>query len=90
MCQGAKAKKFAALKRNCWQLAPHESGVQAAGHGGVGGPFDDGAPVGEEGHLIGLSPELQNEIIVAHWAVGTQALTHQGQVYGPLTLMDLD
>ena len=70
-------------------LAADETGVEAAGNGGIGGAFDDGAAVGEEGHLVGGVPEFQDEVIVADRAVGLKAEAHLCEVDRALALMDL-
>src|SRR5690349_9841708 len=65
---------------------PHKPCVQTSGDGGVGGAFDDGAAVGEQGHLVGVGKKLQNKIVVADAAVGFQAAAQGGEVYRALSL----
>jgi len=43
--------------------------VQASGDAGIGGAFDDGAAVGEQGHFVGFAPELQDKLVAAYGAV---------------------
>ena len=71
------------------RLASDIAGIETARDGGVGGAFDDGATVGEQGHLIGVVPEFQDESVVADGAVGLEAAVHLGEVDGALALMDL-
>src|SRR5579859_7734059 len=51
--------------------------------------FDDGPAVGEKSHLVGILPELQNEVGVADRAMRLQAAIQFGEVDGSLALMDL-
>ncbi len=44
--------------------------VEAACNGRIGRPFDDGPSVGKESHLVGFAPEFQDELVMAHGAVG--------------------
>ncbi len=60
-------------RRRYLNLTSYISGVQAAGDGCVRCAFDDGPAVGEERHLVGLGPELQDEIVVPHRAVRLEA-----------------
>ena len=70
-------------------LAAYEAGVEAPSYGGVGGAFDNGAAIGEQGHLVGLVPELEDEVVAADSAVGLQSPIHLGEVDGTLPLMNL-
>ena len=70
-------------------LRPHESGVQAARDGGVGGALDDGAAVGEERQFVGVAPELEHELVVADGAVRLQARGDFVEVNWTLALVDL-
>lgn len=70
-------------------LAAYETGVQAAGYGGISGTFDDGAAIREQRHLVGIAPELEDKVIMAHRAVGLQPSIHLGEVDGTLPLMNL-
>src|ERR1700691_2567316 len=71
------------------ELTSHVARVQAARDGGVGGAFDDGAAVGEEGHFVGVVPEFQDEVVVPDFAVGLEAAVHFGEVDGALAFMYL-
>ena len=71
-------------------LASHITRIQTAGDGRVGGSFDDGPAVREERHLVGVVPEFQDKVVVAHNAVRAEAVIHFGEVDGPLPFMDLD
>jgi hypothetical protein len=57
--------------------------------GPVRGAFDDGAAVGEEGHLIRLMPELQNELSVFHLPVGSEKAGDPSEVDGASALVNL-
>ena len=41
------------------------AGVDAAGDADIGGAFDDGAAVGEDGQLIGIERDAQSELVGA-------------------------
>src|SRR5882724_1085481 len=69
--------------------ATHKSGIQAARDRGIIGSLDDRPAIGEKGHLIGVSPELQHESIVLDGAVGTQPSRHLSKIHWPVALMDL-
>jgi len=69
--------------------ASYISGIQTSCHGRVGGALNDGAAVGEQGHLVGLAPEFQDEIVVPDDAVRLEAAVHLDEVDGALALMDL-
>ena len=49
----------------------------------------NGAAVREEGHLVGVEPEFQDEVIVSDRAVCLEAAVHLGEIDGTLALMDL-
>src|SRR5690349_18440603 len=66
------------------------AGVEAAGQADIGGSFDDGAAVGEDGQLIGPAEEAQAELVGAHLAQGKQAKPQILQVERAGALMDLD
>jgi len=70
-------------------LISYVSGVQAAGHGRVRCALDDGPSVGEERHLIGLGPELQDEIVMPHRAVGLEPGAYFQEINRPVALVDL-
>lgn len=63
--------------------------IQAARNSSVGGPLDDGAPIGKQRHFIWLMPELQNKVVVADGAVRFQAHAHFGEVYRPVPFVNL-
>jgi hypothetical protein len=63
--------------------------VEAARNGRIGRSFDDGPAVGKEGHLVGFAPEFQDEVVMAHGAVGEQARRHLSEVHGALPLVNL-
>ena len=46
--------------------------------------------IGEQRHLVGLVPELQDEIIVADFAMRAQPPVHLCEIDWPLPLMNLD
>src|SRR5580658_5081534 len=81
-------QRFAQQDKNL-RLTPYISCVEAARDGSVGGAFDDGAAVGEEGHFVGVVPEFQDEVVVADPAVGLETAVHFGEVDGALAFMDL-
>src|SRR5882762_434216 len=87
-----QGRKEAAFRRLVYApgLRAQEAGVEAAGDGGIRGSLDDGAPVGKEGDLVLVRPELQHEVGVSHFAVWPQRSIESGKVHGPLLLMDLD
>ena len=62
-------------RRLARKSAAYKTGVEAAGYGGVSGSFDDGAAVGKQRHLVGVSPELEDKVIVAHGPVGLEPLS---------------
>src|SRR5579863_7399581 len=70
-------------------LTPYVARVQAAGHGGVRGAFDDGAAVGEKCHFIRIMPELQDKVVVADGAMRLEAATHFGEINGALAFVNL-
>jgi len=70
-------------------LTSYVSGVQAAGQGRVRCALDDGPSVGEERHLIGLGPELQDEIVMPHRAVGLEPGAYFQEINRPVALVDL-
>src|SRR5256885_9402418 len=72
------------------KLASHKPRVQAAGDTLVGGAFDDGPAVGEEGDFVGGAPEFQDEIVVLYLAVGSEPGGHFCEIYGAVALVDLD
>src|SRR5258708_21520491 len=63
--------------------------VQAARNRRICGPFDDGATVGEEGHLVGVATELQDEVVMADCAVRLESAIEFDEVDWALPLMDL-
>ena len=71
-------------------LAAYVSGIEAAGYGCVCGAFDDGSAVGEQGHLVGVGPEFQDEIVVSHRAVGFKAGAYFGEIQGAMAFVNLD
>src|SRR6476660_9483561 len=70
-------------------LTSYVSGVQAAGQGRVRCALDDGPSVGEERHFIGLGPELQDEIVMPHRAVGLEPGAYFQKIDRPVALVDL-
>ena len=70
-------------------LRPHIPRIQTSGDGGVGGAFDDGAAIGEEGQLVGVVPELQHELVVLDGAVRGEAAGDFVEVNGALALVNL-
>ena len=48
-----------------WGLCADVAGVEAAGDGGIGSAFEDGAAVGEDGHFVGGDAEAEEEVVVA-------------------------
>ena len=71
------------------ELASHIPRVQASCDRSVGCAFDNGAAVGEECHLVRIVPELQDEVVVAHGAVGLETAIEFSEVDGALALMNL-
>ena len=66
------------------------AGVEGAGDGGVGGAFEDGAAVGENGHFIGRDAEAQEEVVVAHVRNGAREALLQGvEIEGAIVLVNL-
>src|SRR6202008_3208114 len=70
-------------------LAADVARVEAAGNRRVGGSLDDGPSVGEERHLVIVSPEFEHQLVVADGAMRFQAGAHLCKIEGPLTLVDL-
>src|SRR5215470_3759645 len=70
-------------------LRPDKPGIEAARNAGIGGAFDDRATIGEEGHLVGIAPESEDEVVVSHRAVRGEALIHFAKVDRPVALVDL-
>src|ERR1017187_4196629 len=68
--------------------APDITRIQAACHPSVGCALDDGPPVGKQGHLIGLAPELQHKFIVPHHAERLQPTLHLGKINRPGALVN--
>lgn len=54
----------------CMRLRADVASVEAAGDGGVGGAFEDGAAVGENGHFVGGDAEAEEEVVVADFGDG--------------------
>jgi len=71
-------------------LTSDEAGVEAAGDTGVGSAFNDGASVGKDGHLIRVTPELENEVIVPHAAVWGETQGEKLEIHGAMLLVNLD
>jgi len=71
-------------------LTSYVSRVEAAGDRCVCGAFDDGSAVGEEGHLIGVGPELKDEIVVANRTVGFKAGADLLEIQGAIAFVNLD
>ena len=65
-------------------------GIKAAGDGGIGCAFDDGAAIGEEGEFVGIAPELQDKVVVFDLSMRLEAARHFGEVHGALALVNLD
>src|ERR1700692_1460333 len=62
-------------------LNPDVAGVQRARHAGVARAFDDGATVGEDGHLVGWDAEAQEKTIFAHFCDGGRdAFSQRGEI----------
>ena len=72
------------------RLASYVSRVEAAGDCCVGGALDDGSAVGEEGHLIRVRPELQDEIVVANRTMRFEAGTYLREIQRARAFMNLD
>src|ERR1700740_1016417 len=63
--------------------------IQTSRHCSVRRSLDNGSPVGKECHLVGLTPELQDEIVVPHGSSRLQARPQFGEIHRPVLLMDL-
>src|SRR5882724_2757234 len=63
--------------------------VKASCDGRIRRPFDDRSSVREQGHLVGLAPEFQDELIVTHRAMRTQTNGHLNEVHRALLLVNL-
>src|SRR5437588_4638543 len=70
-------------------LVPNKPRIQAPRHAGVGGPLDDRPAIGKQSHLVGLTPELQHEVVMPHLAVRLEALVHNSEVYRPVAFVNL-
>src|SRR3954468_18268415 len=71
------------------RLGTDEAGVEAAGHGGVGGAFDDGSSVGGQRQFVRLAEELQDKVVVAPLAVRREPRLHLAEIYRAAALVDL-
>jgi hypothetical protein len=72
-------------------LCADVAGIEGAGYGGVLGAFEDGAPVGENGHFIGWNAEAEQKFVVTHLIhSGGQAAAQEVQVEDAATLVDLN
>src|ERR1700758_5746446 len=86
----ADLRSFAPLgRRGRLPLRTNKPRVQAPRHASVGGPLDDRPAIGKQSHLVGLTPELQHEVVMPHLAVRLEALVHNSEVYGPVTFVNL-
>src|SRR5579884_870290 len=71
-------------------LASYVARVEAASNRSVAGAFDNGATIGEKRHLVGIVPELQDEVVVLYDSMRSKAAVHFCKVDGALAFMDLD
>jgi hypothetical protein len=71
-------------------LGADEAGVEGAGEGDIGGALDETAAVGEEGEGVGWALEAEEEVVETDVAVGEETVTHGGEIYGAVMLVDLD
>ena len=71
-------------------LAPHKPRIQASRDGLVRSALDDGASVGKQRHLIRLTPEFEDKIIVFHLAMRLKTHRHFSEINRAVALMDLD
>src|SRR5271169_2170267 len=102
LCRGRSGRGWvmARILRSCFRptmlirrehsgLGPNVPRIQTSSYGGVGGAFDDGAAVREEGRLVRFGPELQDERVVFDLAMGGEAAGDFVEVDGALALVDL-
>src|SRR5262249_52636503 len=52
--------------------------------------FDDGSPVGKQCHFVRFMPEFQDELVVPHFSVRTEAVCHLGEIDWALPFVNLD
>src|SRR4029077_9927215 len=70
-------------------LVPNKARIQAPRHAGVGGPLDDRPAIWKQSHLVGLTPELQHEVVMPHFAVRLEALVHNSEVHRTMAFVNL-
>src|SRR4051794_6718144 len=64
--------------------------VQGARQTGVGGAFDDRAPVRKDGHFIGFAEKAQPELVSPHFAERLQLNLELREIDGAAALVNLD
>src|SRR4030088_948829 len=69
--------------------ASDKSRIQTACNGGVVVSLNNGPTVGKKGHLIGITPELQDKCIVLDSAMYSQPSRHFSEIHRAVALMDL-
>src|SRR5580765_6543909 len=70
-------------------LGANKARVKTAGHRCISSPLDNRPPIREQSHLIGLTPKLQNEIIMPKRSMRTQLVPHLYQIQRSMPLMNL-
>src|SRR5579859_273015 len=74
---------------NLIQSASNVARIETAGHSRVGGALDNGSPVGKQGDLERLAPELQDKRVVFHRTVGLQTRGNFPEIHRTAALMNL-